>query len=205
MERDTTVKEFKGDERKDIFITEKFIYVDTVKGHRKEHLEKMKNGEEINLYTIIKMSEIKEVWSKNNSKDVNIILKSGKKKWFEAKSKNIKKEVLNEIENILGKSCIRREKEYSMKERVVTPAVYIIMAVAAAFGMIWLNETQPVLVKRDMIVKASVAGFINILQFIENMKYENVLVCSVLIVSISIVYMLLRIIKPPVKTILKAE
>lgn len=199
------MKEFKGNDSKSIFLNQENIYVNYSKRQKKEDFVKMEAGEEITGYTDIKIKEIKEVWSKKSSKDVNIILKTGDKKWFEAGSKKIRDEIIEELNKLSENKFKKTEKLYTMKERVKTPIIYTVLAVLAGIGMVWLAKAQPVIVERKGFVKSSEAGLKAILKFIEGMGVENAILAGVALVILSLLYMALRVVKPPVKMVLEID
>lgn len=199
------MKEFKGNDNKRVFMTEEYIYINHSKIHKNANCAKMEAGEEISGYSDIKIKDIKEVWSKKSSKDVNMILKTGEKKWFEADSKKIRDEFMEELQKLSGYEFEKTEKLYTMKERLKTPIIYMILAVLAGVGMVWLAKAQPVIVERKGFVKSSEAGLKAILKFIEGMGVENAILAGVALVIISLMYMALRVVKPPVKMVLETN
>lgn len=122
---------------------------------------------------------------------------------FDAESKEIRNSVLEEIHNLLGESYELKEKKYSMFRRVITPGCYTLLAAGAGALAVWLASEQPVLVKRDMLVKKSVATIIETLQFIEGVGVQNAIIGATVLIVVPIIYMALRIVKPPVKIIIE--
>lgn len=207
MDNKVTVKEFRGDESFWMLMTNEEIYVNVQDEKKSELIARLEKSQKEVLPTEniihIKISDIKEIVSKKRSRTIDITTKSDNFVMFDAESKEIRNSVLEEIHNLLGESYELKEKKYSMFRRVITPGCYTLLAAGAGALAVWLASEQPVLVKRDMLVKKSVATIIETLQFIEGVGVQNAIIGATVLIVVPIIYMALRIVKPPVKIIIE--
>ncbi len=207
MDNKVTVKEFRGDESFWMLMTNEEIYVNVQDEKKSELIARLEKSQKEVLPTEniihIKISDIKEIVSKKRSRTIDITTKSDNFVMFDAESKEIRNSVLEEIHNLLGESYELKEKKYSMFRRVITPGCYTLFAAGAGALAVWLASEQPVLVKRDMLVKKSVATIIETLQFIEGVGVQNAIIGATVLIVVPIIYMALRIVKPPVKIIIE--
>ena len=112
---------------------------------------------------------------------------------------------MKEINGKLVEKYEIKEKKYSMYRRIITPSIYTVLVSAAGMFVMWLASEQPVLVKRDMIVRRSVAIIIETLQFIEGIGEEKARILAMIIVAIPLLYMALRIVKPPLNIVIEEK
>lgn len=207
MDNKVTVKEFRGDESFWMLITNEEIYVNVQEEKRKELIARLEKSQTEILPTEniiqIKIKEIKEIASKKRSKSIDITTKNDDFVTFDAESKEQRNGILDEIHKLLGESYELKEKKYTMFRRVITPGCYTLLAAGAGALAVWLASEQPVLVKRDMIVRKSVATIIETLQFIEGIGVQNAIMGAAILTAVPILYMALRIVKPPVKIIIE--
>lgn len=209
MENRKEVKEFRGEEEFYILMSDEIMYVNVQLEQKRAIRVKIEEGEKNIIVseevTVIKIKDIKELSSKKNSKDIDITAKDDIFAMFTAETKEERENIFKEIKRLLGEKCEINEKKYSMFRRVITPACYTAAAAVLGAGMVWLATAQPVLVKRDMVVRRSVATIIKTLQLIEGMGVENAKIGAMVLVIIPILYMALRVVKPPVKIVISAK
>ena len=196
------MKEFKEMDSNKIFLTQDNIYIS--KRRKKEDCSKMEAGEDVPGYITIKIKDIKEVWSKNGSNHITIILKTGKKKKIELFTLEIKDEFMEEFCKLPKYDFKKTEKLYTMKERVITPIIYIILALFTSVGLVWLTKEQPT-IERNGFISIKEALVRKLFVFMEGMGVRNAIILGITIIIISLLYMVLRVVKPPIKLVLESE
>lgn len=209
MEKKIVVKEFRGEEDFWILMTDEEIYLNVLIEKKRAIREKIENGEKNIILpeevTMMKIKNIKEITSKKNSKSIEFISTEEVEATFDADSKEIKDSIMSEIHTLLGDNYEMRERKYTMFRRVITPACYTVIAGLVGGVCIWLATAQPVLVKRDMIVRRSIATIIKTLQFIEGIGADNAKILAMVLVAIPMIYMAIRVVKPPVKIVIESK
>jgi hypothetical protein len=209
MENRIVVKEFRGEEDFWILITDEEIYLNVLMEKKRAIREKIENCEKNIILpeevTMMKIKNIKEITVKKNSKSIDFISKEEVKATFDADSKEIKSSILSEMQTLLGDKYEMKEIKYTMFRRVITPACYTIIAGILGAICIWLATAQPVIVKRDIIVRRSIATIIKTIQFIEGIGADNARILAMVLVSIPIIYMAIRVVKPPVKIVIESK